>query len=397
LSNASPRFSADSGLDENGKQMNVKETLADLVRINSVSSRPNREVIDYAAALVAKLHLRPQLHTYTDARGVEKTQLVALSPNAGDDGATIELALVGHTDTVPFDPAWTEALMLTERDSRLYARGACDTKGFIAAALAALARTNVAALRRPFALVLTADEEVGCIGAKHLAETRALGHVRYAVVGEPTRLQPMRAGKGYCLAEVTVRGREGHSAYPALGASAILRAARLVTRVEAVAEELTRDEHTMFDPPHTTVNVGLINGGTAKNIIAGECRFTLEWRPVPGQPARRFVEMVEGEIEHLRANDADFDCTLEVLRLDESVETPADSALVLALEEASGLRAGAVAFGTEAPEMRALGAEAVVFGPGDIRVAHRTGEYVPVEELERCASILGQMIERFCA
>ncbi|HEV2708201.1 MAG TPA: acetylornithine deacetylase [Pyrinomonadaceae bacterium] len=377
--------------------MNAKEILADLVGINSVSARPNRQVIDYAAALVERLRLHPRLHTYKDARGVEKTQLIALSPNATDNGEAIELALVGHTDTVPFDPAWTDALKLTERDARLYGRGACDTKGFIAAALTALSHAPLADLRRPLALILTADEEVGCIGAKHLVETKALGSVRYAVVGEPTRLQPMRAGKGYCLAEVTVRGREGHSAYPALGASAILRAARLVTRVEAVAEELKADEHRMFDPPYTTVNVGLINGGTAKNIIAGECRFTLEWRPVPGQSARRFVELVEREMELLRAEDADFACTLDVLRLDESVETPAESALVRALEAASGLPAGAVAFGTEAPEMRALGAEAVVFGPGDIRVAHRTGEYVPIEELERCAAILGQMIERFCA
>ncbi|HEX8852612.1 MAG TPA: M20/M25/M40 family metallo-hydrolase, partial [Pyrinomonadaceae bacterium] len=235
--------------------MNVKETLADLVRIDSVSSRANAEVIDYAAALVVKAGLRPRLHTYADARGVEKTQLVALSPQA-TDAETIELALVGHTDTVPFDPAWTEALTLTERDARLYGRGACDTKGFIAASLAALTRVRLDSLRRPLALILTADEEVGCIGAKHLVETKALGSVRYAVVGEPTRLQPMRAGKGYCLAEVTVRGREGHSAYPALGASAILRAARLVTRVEAVAEQLREDTHEFFDPPHTTVNVG---------------------------------------------------------------------------------------------------------------------------------------------
>jgi acetylornithine deacetylase len=117
---------------------------------------------------------------------------------------------------------------------------------------------------------------------------------------------------------------------------------------------------------------------------------------VPGQSARHVVRLIEREMEHLRAADADFEAELEVVRLDESMETPAASPLVRALEEASGERAGAVAFGTEAPEMHAVGADAVVFGPGDIRVAHRTGEFVPTAELHRCVSILKGMIERFC-
>ena len=98
----------------------------------------------------------------------------------------------------------------------------------------------------------------------------------YAIVGEPTSLQPMRAGKGYCVADLTVRGREAHSAYPQAGASAIFRAAHLIEGIEAIAEELERDQLAGFDPPHTTINVGLINGGSAKNIIPGACHFTLD-------------------------------------------------------------------------------------------------------------------------
>ena len=252
-------------------------------------------------------------------------------------------------------------------------------------------------MRRPLALVFTADEEVGCLGAKRLAEERAL-RPRYSIVGEPTSLRPMRAGKGYCLAEVTVRGREGHSAYPALGASAIFGAARLVARIEAIAERLAaEDVHAAFDPPHTTVNVGLIQGGTAKNIIAGECRFTLEWRPVPGQSPTRVADLVREEAARLRAADESFDCRVDVVRLDGGMETPAASPLVRALEEAAGSSAGTISFATEAPQMQALGAQAVVFGPGDIRVAHRTGEFVPAAELRAAASILARMIERFCA
>src|SRR5215218_10366512 len=373
--------------------MSVEETLAQLVAIDSTSSKSNGALVEYALARAVAAGLRARVTSYRDERGTEKFQMLAFAPSESEE---VELALVGHTDAVPFEASWAEALALAEREGKLYGRGACDTKGFIAAALTAIEETGVRALRRPLALVLTADEEVGCLGAKRLAESKPF-RARHAVVGEPTSLQPVRAGKGYCLADVTVRGREGHSAYPALGASAVMRAARLVTRVERIAEELKSDGHDSFDPPQTTVNVGLIAGGTAKNIIAGECRFTLEWRPVPGQAARHVVRLVEREMEALGARDADFDATLEVLRLDESMETPADSPLVRALEELTGKDAGTISFGTEAPQLAELGADAVVFGPGDIRVAHRTGEFVPASELKEAVTILRGVIERFCA
>jgi acetylornithine deacetylase len=206
----------------------------------------------------------------------------------------------------------------------------------------------------------------------------------------------MRAGKGYCLADVRVGGREGHSAYPALGASAIFRAARLIARIERVAERLQAEPHAAFDPPYTTLNVGRIDGGTAKNIIAGECRFTLEWRPVPGQAAAHAVELIQAEVESLRAAEPDFDCRIEILRLDEAMETSAQSALVLEMEALSGRAAGTIAFGTEAPQLTAMGAEAVVFGPGSIRTAHRTGEFVPAVELDTCVEILARAIGKFC-
>ncbi len=375
--------------------MSAERILAELVAIDSTSARSNVEIVKHLAARAEGLGLRARLYPYADERGVEKLQLVAVSSKDFEEGGEVELALVGHTDAVPFDPAWAEALTLTGREGKLYGRGACDTKGFIAAALAALEEVRVESLARPVALVMTADEEVGCLGAKRLADGKFF-RARHAVVGEPTSLQPMRAGKGYCLAEVTVRGREGHSAYPHLGASAIMRAARLVNRVEAVGVELKALAHEAFDPPHTTVNVGLIGGGTAKNVIAGECRFTLEWRPVPGQRPELVAELVRREVGRLREHDRDFDCEVKVTRLDGGAETRADAPLVKALEELTGKTAGTISFGTEAPQLTELGADAVVFGPGDIRVAHRTGEFVPAEELRACARILRRTVERFC-
>src|ERR1043165_4468551 len=145
--------------------ISVEQTLAELVRIDSRSSNSNEAVIAYARARVEAAGLTTRGLRYADERGVEKFQLLAFAPSETDE---VELALVGHTDTVPFDPAWAEALTLTEREGKLYGRGACDTKAFIAAALAAIEETRVSALARPLALVLTAGEEGGCLGAARI-------------------------------------------------------------------------------------------------------------------------------------------------------------------------------------------------------------------------------------
>jgi acetylornithine deacetylase len=376
--------------------MTVQETLAELVAIDSVSARSNFRIVDYLSQRCEALGLRVKRFPYTDESGSEKINLIALAGTKFTDGPPeVELALVGHTDTVPYDPIWEDALRLTEREGRLYGRGACDTKAFIAAALTAIELIELKKLRRPLALIFTADEEIGLLGAKRLAEARAI-HSRYAIVGEPTSLRPMRAGKGYCLAEVKIKGREAHSAYPGLGSSAVFAAARLIAGIERIAAELEREEHPAFDPSYTTLNVGLVHGGTAKNVIAGECRFTLEWRPIPGQDPKRLLDLLATAIEEEKTRDPDFVCEVDAARADVGFETSPDSDLVTMLEELSGLQAGTVAFGTEAAQMTELGADAVVLGPGDIRVAHRTGEFVPVAELEACVTILRQAIEQLC-
>ncbi|HJT26060.1 MAG TPA: acetylornithine deacetylase [Pyrinomonadaceae bacterium] len=366
----------------------IKQILADLVRIDSVSTRSNAEIVAHLERRCEALGLITRRFPYADERGVEKINLIALT----HDVQEVELALVGHTDTVPYDPNWSEATNLTERDGKLYGRGACDTKGFIAAALTAV--ENVKA-KKPLALIFTADEEVGLLGAKKLAQAKPL-RVRYSIVGEPTSLRPIRAGKGYSLAEVIVKGREAHSAYPALGASAVFRAARLINRLESVATQLKQDQYAAFDPPFTTLNIGLIHGGSAKNVLAGECRFTLEWRPIPTQPSEHLLDLFHAAIAEEMKSDPDFQCIVDANRQDTGFETSPDSPLVQLLEKATGNKSGTVAFGTEAAQMKLLGSEAVVIGPGDIREAHRTGEFVPVSELERCAEVLRQSIHELC-
>lgn len=375
--------------------MTVQETLAQLVSIDSVSARSNAEIVNYLTNRSEEMGLKARRLPYRDENGIEKVNLIVLAGTEFTSVTEVELALVGHTDTVPYDSNWTEALSLTESEGKLYGRGACDTKAFIAAVLTAIADVNLRDLRRPVALIFTADEEIGLVGAKRLADSQAL-RLRYSIVGEPTSLQPMRAGKGYCLAEIFVRGHEAHSAYPACGASAIFRTARLISRIEKIAEHLKTEQHPAFDPGYTTLNVGLVRGGTAKNVIAGECRFTLEWRPIPGQESHRVLTLLHSAIAEETEHDKDFECEVDAARADGGFETPSDSPLVRMLEEATGQSAGTVAFGTEAAQMIKLGAEAVVLGPGDIRVAHRTGEFVPIDELQRAVEILTKAIKDLC-
>jgi acetylornithine deacetylase len=376
--------------------MTPQQTLAELVRIDSVSSRSNAEIVDYLERRCEALKLKTKRFSYRDEHNIEKINLIALAGAEFSQSTKVELALVGHTDTVPYDAQWSDATNLTERNGKLYGRGSCDTKGFIAAALSAVETLDLARLNKPLALIFTADEEVGLRGAKHLAHLNPL-RIRYSIVGEPTSLQPIRAGKGYSLAEVVVKGREAHSAYPALGASAVFRAARLINRLESIAEQLKEEQHSAFDPPYTTLNVGVIHGGSAKNVLAGECRFTLEWRPIPTQPSDHLLHLFNLAISEEKRSDPDFVCEVDASRADSGFETAPESPLIRLLERETGLDSGTVAFGTEGAQMQALGSEPVVIGPGDIREAHRTGEFVPVRELERCTEILKHAVEQLCA
>ena len=364
--------------------------LNDLVAIDSTSTRSNLPVIDALEHRLVALGFSCERQRYVDEAGVEKANLLARLGSG-----LPEVALVGHTDCVPFDTGWSEALRLTERDGKLFGRGACDTKAFIACAMTAAERV-LPRLRQPVLLIFTADEELGCLGAKKLVEAN-LGRTKRAVIGEPTQLRPIRASKGYCLAEVEVRGQEGHSAYPDTGVSAIFRAARLIEQIEKYAlGELRAEEDATFAPPFATLNVGMVSGGRAKNIIPGSCRFTLEWRPLPGHDIELVRRVVEGLIAGCAREEPGFAATLRPLRLDQGFDTPPDADLVRLLSRLSDQAPATVAFGTEGPQLAELGAVPVVFGPGDITVAHQTGEHVSVAELFRAVEILEGMLLELC-
>ena len=364
----------------------VTEILLDLIGTPSVSSASNQGVIEYARRWLQPSQWDVRTFPYTDPNGMGKANLIAV-PKKGSNREVVELALVCHTDTVPYPDDWPEAVHPKVIDERVYGRGACDVKGFLACILAAVADLDLA--ERSVAVVLTADEEIGCIGAKRLLSEKQF-RARYAVVGEPTQLRPVVAGKGYALGEVVVRGKAAHSAFPEAGRSAILDAATLIGSIRKIGLRAAIERHERFEPPFTTVNIGTISGGTAKNIVPAECRFLVEWRPVPGQNERWIADLINEELARAQKDDG-LQATFEPIRIDPGFETDLQSKLVEELERLSGNAAVAVAFGTEAPYLKKLGAETVVFGPGDMKTAPSVEENVPIEQLERCVEILRRL------
>jgi acetylornithine deacetylase len=358
--------------------------LLDLVAIPSVSSLSNQPVIEYVSKHLDPGAWKIKLHSYCDAKGIAKVNLVAVT------GSNPELALVCHTDTVPYDASWPQAVHPEVRAGKLYGRGSCDVKGFLACALACVSTLDLSQLKKPLAIILTADEELGCVGAKYLATKKAF-QARYMIIGEPTGLRPVNAGKGYALADLVVRGKEAHSAFPSRGHSAIYDAARIVTALQTVAKKLEARKDCNFDPPFTTLNIGLIQGGTAKNIVAGECRIIVEWRPIPGQDPGWAPKLIQAEINRLRV-----DAQLIIQRLDPGFTPAASEDAAKVLESLTRRRSTTVSFGTEAPHLRSLTSETVVFGPGNMTVAHKTGEFVPIQELNKCVMHLRRVIEKLC-
>jgi acetylornithine deacetylase len=294
-----------------------------------------------------------------------------------------------HTDTVPFAADWQGALNPHVENGLLLGCGACDVKGFLACILAAA--TSESSFLDGLRIVLTADEEVGCVGAAHLLADNALG-LRRMIIGEPTSLHPARAGKGYCLAEITVTGKEAHSAHPDQGVSAIYHAARLISAIEKFAAHLRNEQNSFFRPGHTTLNIGLIRGGTAKNIVPGSCRFQLEWRPIPGRPANAVLDSVTAVITELQQTDPAFRADLRPLRQQPGFETPATSPLVRQVERLARRAAVSIPFGSEASLFAPIADEVIVFGPGDMRTAHSSRECVPLSELDEATDVLRVMI-----
>lgn len=374
-----------------------RQQLAQLVATPSVSSTSqrwdmgNRGVIEVLANWLDQMGFATEIIPVPEHR--DKANLIA-TLGSGPGG----LVLAGHTDTVPFDEnRWDQdPFRLSERDGRLYGLGATDMKGFFPVALAAAAQFDPAKLAQPLIVLATADEESSMSGARHLA---ALGRprARYAVVGEPTGLRPIRMHKGIMMEAVRVQGLAGHSSNPALGNNAMEAMHLVIADLLALRRELQATYHNPgFEVAVPTLNLGHIHGGDNPNRICGHCELHFDLRPLPGMHVSELRDLVNTRLDPIReSTGAQIECQSLIGGVDPFEESP-DSALVQAAGQLTGHEAGSVAFATEAAFMQQLGMETIVLGPGSIDQAHQPNEFIALEQIEPAIKTIAALIHRFC-
>ncbi len=375
----------------------LRAMLDDLIALPTVSSvKPelnmgNRHLVDRLGEWLLGAGFQVEVMELPNQPG--KANLIA-TLGRGPGG----LVLSGHTDTVPYDAGrWQrDPFEITEEDGRLYGLGTSDMKSFLALALEAARGLTAKDMQRPLTILATADEESSMSGARALVQAgRPLG--RYAVIGEPTSLRPVRLHKGVMNEAVRLIGQPGHASDPALGNSALEGMHEVMGEILAWRRELQeRYRHPAFAVPVPTINLGHIHGGDNPNRICGDCELLLDLRVLPGLQ----VEELRAELAARVARVAERrGLGWEVAPLFEAIppaETPASSAIVQASETLTGHAAEAVGFGTEAPFLNQLGLETVILGPGNLAQAHQPDEYLETGRIPPTLELLRALIRRFC-
>ncbi len=380
--------------------------LTRLIGFDTVSRHSNLALIEDVQAYCEQLGLPVDL-TFNEAKN-KANLFVTVPAGTNADEVNHGLVLSGHTDVVPVDGQdWaSEPFTATIRGDKLYGRGACDMKGFIACALTLLPQaaklSKNGQLRRPLHLALSFDEEVGCLGAPLiLADLKARGITPdYCIVGEPTKMTVVVAHKGIAVYRCRVHGKSAHSSLTKQGVNAISYASRLIGYVDTLAEEISHrdDNDTLFDVPYSTLSVGTIKGGTATNIVPNLCEFTFDYRNLPHMTQDDILAPIQAKVAELSAQmqERAADTGIELLQ-EESVPamTDSDSAELQALIAAltGDDKRYKVAYATEGGQFTNAGIPTIICGPGSIEQAHKADEYVELSEIERCDGFLQKLLD----
>ncbi len=308
------------------------------------------------------------------------------------------LVLAGHTDTVPYDNGqWQyDPFKLSEADGRFYGLGTSDMKAFLALAIEAALKFARAEYKQPLIILATSDEETTMAGAKALVDA-CKPDARYAVIGEPTGMKPIRMHKGIMMEAIRITGLSGHSSNPDYGHNALEAMHRVIAELLIWRDELQQKyTNHLFEVPVPTMNLGHIHGGDNPNRICGACELHIDIRPLPGMQ----LDTLRNELKkRLQSVMPEHGFKLETLPLFSgipAVETPAESELVKVAEKLTGFDAGSVAFGTEAPYLTNLGIETIVLGPGNIDQAHQPDEYLEIDRIQPTVELLEKLIQQFC-
>lgn len=373
------------------------DLLRRLVEFNTVSRDSNLGLIEWARDYLGRLGAEVRL-TY-DATS-RKANLFATCGDAPGFGTVFS----GHSDVVPVDgQAWhTDPFVATLQGDRIYGRGTCDMKGFIAVCLSRLPHFLDKNLEKPVHLALSYDEELGCLGIGGLLDDlKAHGIAPTAcVVGEPTSMQPVMAHKGKRAYRCCVKGMSAHSSAPALGINAVDFAAELIVKLREIAARLRTSESwdPAFDVPYSTLATTVIQGGNAVNTVPEHCEFVFEHRFLPGDQPQRVIDELNAYVEdvlalQMQAGGARGEVRFEPLSSYPGLAGSADDEPVARAMRILGVeRARKVGFGTEAGLFAAAGIPAVICGPGDIAQAHKPDEFITLDQLARCESFFDRYV-----
>ncbi|MCA0044925.1 acetylornithine deacetylase [Celeribacter litoreus] len=375
-----------------------RDILGDLIAFPTVSSQSNLSAISYIAERLESAGARVEV--MEDESGQKANLFATLGPERAGG-----LVLSGHSDVVPVeDQPWTsDPFAMVERDGKLYGRGTCDMKGFIATCLTKLDSLKAAATERPIHFAFTHDEEVGCLGARDLVDVLREREIRpaMALIGEPTEMRVIEGHKGCCEYTVTFTGAEGHGSAPEKGVNAVEYAARYINRLMQLRAALIArcPEGSRFDPPYTTINIGGLKGGHAHNVIAGKATLEWEMRPVVQDDmdfVKRDLATYVGDVllPDMRRVAPYADISTEIIGEVAGLMPMDDNAardLICRLTGAN--TCDVVPFGTEAGLFQQIGMEAVICGPGSIDQAHKPDEYIALDQLSQSLAMLDRLGE----
>jgi acetylornithine deacetylase len=380
--------------------MNVqssKDILSALVSFDTVSRNSNLDLIAWVEGYLDRLGVKHE--RIYDETGKKSNLWATLGP--ADVPGYI---LSGHTDVVPVDDQdWTDSpFRLTERDGKLYGRGTCDMKGYVACCLAAVPDMLDANLKKPLHLAFSYDEEVGCWGVRHMIAKIPERPARpiACFVGEPTEMDVVIGHKAKRSFKVVVHGRTCHSSLAPLGVNAVEYAARVIAKIRDVSDRMAKQgvRDDLYDVPFTTGHTGYLHGGTALNIVPDVATFEFEFRTIAADKSSDLVkevidyarEVLEPEMKAVAPEAGfDFQDRSEFAGLD----TAPDADITLLAKQLSGRNSHAkVAYGTEGGLFSQAGVPTVVIGPGSIDQAHKADEFIKVSELEKCGAFLDRLI-----
>ena len=374
----------------------TQDILRQLIAYPTISADSNLQMIEYLADYLDHLGADVLLNHAPD--GTKANLFVTLG-----QGHENGVLLSGHTDVVPVaDQDWShDPFDMVERDGRLYGRGTCDMKGFIAACLTKAQDYAKLPLKTPVHFAFTYDEETGCIGAQGLAKLLQDQGItpRLAIIGEPTRMKAIEGHKGCCEYTTHFHGKAGHGSMPDIGVNAVEYAMRYGTKLMDIAQDLQgrAPENGRFAPPWTTLNIGRITGGHIHNVIPENCRIDWEFRPVQDADFSYVKNTVETYVSdtllpEMQRRDPNANITTEIVGEVVGLEpTDQNEARDIVLELTGQNHADVVPFGTEAGIFAALGMSVVVCGPGSIEQAHKPDEFIDLSQLDACLSFLTKL------